>query len=541
MIIGLLIIWIYFALQVRKEYLKSFKLKISNKFLQKKANQQAEPNESVIGNILKQLENTKENQLLYIIQKIREVPKEGFYLALKKLLTHESGKVRAEVIINLKSYLNHNLSGDMIVLVNDSDQQVRVNAFEYLLALAPGNRVELIESYLEHEDSRIREAALMALAMETRGNQKLQDWFSFGDRLQKRIQQMNDATDLNKKVELNKHILKVIGASCATGYFSYLQNAFASENKEIVTIAIEAAGNSKDPQFISILVNFLNTGAFFNAAQTALANYNSQVFTVFYKLIKDEKISVELVRKLPVIAQKLNSQKSIEFLFFLLHYEDYLVHLESLKSLNHIKQNFPHLYFDKKLVMSRIIEEINLYQNSLIVLNSKFVASIDNNSILSEIADARKSLIDLLGRRLDGSLERIFRLLELRYPPEDILTVYKGIQSDKADLRMNAVEFLDNLLEARLKKMLIPVLETAILNTMAEPVSGLFAEKEPDEFECYRLLLEGVDVKLKLSVFYLLEKLADPKFLPLVQTYLNAENRKISTFAEKAQKAMQVN
>jgi AAA family ATP:ADP antiporter len=93
-------------------------------------------------------------------------------------------------------------------------------------------------------------------------------------------------------------------------------------------------------------------------------------------------------------------------------------------------------------------------------------------------------------------------------------------------------------LEARLKKILIPVLETAILNSMAEPVFSLFAEKEPDEFGCYRLILEGVDVKLKLAVFYLLEQLADSKFLPLVQTYLNSENLKIRTFAQKANEAM---
>ncbi|PKQ63461.1 hypothetical protein BZG02_08775 [Labilibaculum filiforme] len=538
MIIGLLALWIYFALQVRKEYLKSFKLKISKKISRKKAEKKAETTESVISNLQKQLESTKENQLLYIIQKTREIPRVEFYLRLKHLLSHPSSKVRAEVITNLKSYINHNLSGDMLLLVNDEDQEVRVKAFEYLIALAPGNRVKLIESYLEHEDDKIRESALLALAIETRGNQELQNWFSFGDRLQMRIQQMNKTEDINEKDKLHQHIIQVIGASSASGYFSYLQNAFHHEREEIVTKAIEAAGNTAHPQFISVLLNFLNQKTFLPTAQTALANYGSRAFSVFQKLIQEEKISAELVRKLPVVAQKINSQKSIDFLFFLLDYEDYMVHLESLKALNNLKQSFPHLFFDKKLVMSLIVEEIHLSQNSLVVLKSKFVNKVDTDSIPAEIMDARNSLIHLLERRLDGSLERIFRLLELRYPPEDILTVYKGIQSNKTDLRMNAIEFLDNVLEARLKKILIPVLETAILNSMAEPVFSLFAEKEPDEFGCYRLILEGVDVKLKLAVFYLLEQLADPKFLPLVQTYLNSENLKIRTFAQKANKAM---
>ncbi|WP_372752840.1 hypothetical protein [Labilibaculum sp.] len=538
LIIGLLAVWIYFALQVRDEYLKSFKLKISKKISRKNTNKQAESNESVIGNLQKQLESTKESQLLYMIQKTREVPRDEFYLPLKKLLVHESGRVRAEVISSLRSYISHNLSGDMLLLVKDNDQEVRVNAFEYLIALAPGNRVKLIESYLEHEDERIRESALLALAIETRGNQELQNWFSFGDRLQMRIQQMDNTENVSEKDKLHQHIIQIIGASNASGYFSYLQNAFHHEKVEIVIKAIEAAGNTVHPQFISVLLNFLNQKIFLPAAQTALANYGSQVFPVFQKLIQEDKIPAELVRKLPVVAQKINSQKSIDFLFFLLDYEDYMVHLESLKALNNLKQSFSHLFFDKKLVMSLIAEEIHLSKNTLIVLKSKFVTNMDLDSISPKILDARNSLIKLLERRLDGSLERIFQLLELQYPPEDILTVYKGIQSNKTDLRMNAIEFLDNLLEARLKKILIPVLETAILNSMAEPVFNLFAEKEPDEFACYRLILEGVDLKLKLAVFYLLEQLSDPQFLPLVQAYLNSENQKIRTFAKKAQQAM---
>ena len=75
---------------------------------------------------------------------------------------------------------------------------------------------------------------------------------------------------------------------------------------------------------------------------------------------------------------------------------------------------------------------------------------------MRKIFEARKKLIHLLEHRLDENLERIFKLLELKYPPDEIDTVYKNIKSDKSDLRVNAIEFLDNLLEVNLKKVLIP-------------------------------------------------------------------------------------
>ncbi|WP_159520859.1 hypothetical protein [Sunxiuqinia indica] len=537
MIIGLLFVWGYFALQVRKEYIKSFKLIISSNDRIDEKNKKTVSPESIIGNLIKQLESEDEKQLLYVLRKIGEVRDDRFFPGIKKLLDHNSAEVRAKAIINLRSYLNHNLSGEMVRLVNDPDQQVRVNAFEYLLVLAPGNRVKLIESYLQHEDEKLSEAALLALAVETKDNPELQNWFSLGTRIQERIELMKAGDESLKKEQL-KLILTVIGIAGASAYYRYIEEAFHDPSPDIVTQAIEAAGDSGHPQFVSSLVGFLVNPMYTTQAQIALAKFGTPIYRVFHQMIDSEKLAIDQVRMLPAVAEKIDSQATIKFLFALLDFEDYLVHQESLKSLNSVKSIFPHLVFDKRLVMSRITDEVRLYQNSLVVLNSKVANVSDDMDSNESITDARKSLIDILERRLDASLERIFRLLELRYPPEDILTVYKGIQSDKTDLRMNAVEFLDNLLESRLKKVLIPILETAISNSMTSSAGEGGTKKEPDEIECYQLLLDGIDVKLKLAVFYLLEQLADASYLSLVAPYLESQNPKIRTFAQKANQAM---
>ena len=537
-IIGLLLLWGYFALQVRKEYLKSFKLKLNQKVVAEQSEKKKGTEESVIGGLVRQLESANEKQVQYVIQKVREVPDERFYPGLTKLLDHPLALIRAEAIVNLRVYLNHNLSGKMNQLVNDPDSQVRVNAFEYLLTLAPGNRVEMLEAYLDHEDQQIRRSALLALARETRGNFELQNWFSFGKHLQKQIALMNQQAEENDADEQLQFVLQAIGLSAASAYFRYIEEAFASPKPEIVKLAIVAAGNAAHPQFVNRLVTALTEPAYSGLAVQALSNFGIQVFTFFQQMIVAEDISVDVVRKLPAVAEKINSQKSIAFLFHLLDYEDYLVHLVSLKALTAIKQNFPNLYFDKRLVMSRIVEEAHLYQNSLIVLNSHFSNHEEAVVEPGNVSEAKKSLINLLERRLDGSLERIFRLLELRYPPEDIFTAYKGIQSEKAEVRMNAVDFLDNLLETRLKKVLIPILETSISYPMTEPTKGLFSGKEPDEYTCYKMLLEGVDVKVKLAVFYLLEQKSDREYLSLAETHLEVRNQKVRSFALKAKNAM---
>ncbi|HEX2898938.1 MAG TPA: hypothetical protein VHS96_04385, partial [Bacteroidia bacterium] len=138
---------------------------------------------------------------------------------------------------------------------------------------------------------------------------------------------------------------------------------------------------------------------------------------------------------------------------------------------------------------------------------------------------AREALLKLLETRMDGHLERIFRLLGLKYPTEDILPIYEGLQSNKPDLRINAVEFLENLLDGSLKKMLIPVLETALLDGITEEAIQNLDIRIPDEFTCYETLLQGKDVKLKMSVLYLIGQTHDPKFMPLLKEYSSTQDQ----------------
>ncbi len=148
--------------------------------------------------------------------------------------------------------------------------------------------------------------------------------------------------------------------------------------------------------------------------------------------------------------------------------------------------------------------------------------------------EARKSLIVLLERRLDGNLERIFRLLGLKYPFDDILNIYQGIQSKKPDMRINALEFLDNLLETNLKRVLVPIVETALLDTISEEALKNLNLKIPDEFQCLSMLLAGKDVKINLATLYLIGQIKDKKYIPLVANFTNSKNPKIKSFAKQA-------
>jgi hypothetical protein len=62
----------------------------------------------------------------------------------------------------------------------------------------------------------------------------------------------------------------------------------------------------------------------------------------------------------------------------------------------------------------------------------------------------------------DGDLRKLMSLLALIYPADDVLRAYAGMTSGQKDVASNAVELLDNLLQADHKRSLLPLIESYV-------------------------------------------------------------------------------
>jgi AAA family ATP:ADP antiporter len=147
--------------------------------------------------------------------------------------------------------------------------------------------------------------------------------------------------------------------------------------------------------------------------------------------------------------------------------------------------------------------------------------------------DARGSLLELLERRLDAGLERIFKLLGLKFPQHDVQIAYEGLLSKKHEAQANAIEFLDNMLSGDLKRRLLPIIEESSLDTTSEEVLQKIMHRIPTERECFALLLNGNDYRVKLAVLYLIKQQGDPGFISLVEEVGSGDDLKIRNFARE--------
>ena len=131
--------------------------------------------------------------------------------------------------------------------------------------------------------------------------------------------------------------------------------------------------------------------------------------------------------------------------------------------------------------------------------------------------EARKELIQTLEQKLDHDLKRIFWLLGLTYPPNIILPLYKDLRKEDQEIRISAVELLDNILDPALKKVVISILESAMLEKLSPEDFERMEVDLHSEFSCYEYILEGKDEQLKIAVMKLIEAMKNPEFDKLVQ------------------------
>jgi len=539
MILLLFLGWIYFVKLTKKEYLKSIKLRVSQLRDDSTTAAGIDFNqESVLSGLQKVLRQGTEKQILFVLHKIKELPDDRMTPSVAALLHNPSPTIKAEAITCLNYLKAFSFLSDIRNMTRDSNQQVKIAAFDFLMNFT-SDKVSLLKEYLKDYDYHVRGAALVSLAAEVRNNPDLGKIFDLENRVNKKIDGLSSIRDQDELRFRKINLLKTISQATLQHYYPFIHKMMEENDPDIVNQAIQAAGNALHPEFITPLLEMLGKEQHREVAENALSNYGQAIIDYLTRNFQNKSLAPDGIKLLPSMIEKIGTQHSVEFLFMLLDHPEIGVRLEALRSLNQLKIKYPHLKYHKKTVMKRVLNEAKLYLETITALYAETgrLKSDEKEAAIqaeSPLIDARQSLIRLLERRLDGNLERIFRLLGLKYPPDDIFNIYHGLQSDKADLRTNAIEFLDNLLDTNLKRLLIPIAETAILENISGDALKSLNLKIPGEFQCFSMLLSGSDVKVNLAVLYLIRLTGDKKYIPLIANHTQSENPKIRTFAKEA-------
>jgi AAA family ATP:ADP antiporter len=201
---------------------------------------------------------------------------------------------------------------------------------------------------------------------------------------------------------------------------------------------------------------------------------------------------------------------------------DLPLRLQVYRSLNAVRRDFPRRSIPGKWVYRRIVAEARQYdsqQQRLRVQNTLLHFTHSQKE-----ADAREEYIALLKRRMAGTFNRLFRLLGLRYPPADVIPVHLALLSATVATQVSGIEFLDNLLELSLKRLIIPLLDRRQRHINDQvyallPVETDLTDLRQQEFKSLRRALRSRDQRMKVVVLQLIATLEDARYLPIAAHY----------------------
>lgn len=527
--IGIILVWIYFIIKLKKQYITAFKKLLYNQFKHKTHNTKKTeaPITSIIESVNWVLKHGTETQIKHMLYRLIERPDERFFYNLKNLLHHDSPSIKALAIESLYFLKTEDLTTQIEELVKDSNQDVAIDAFRYVLDRNKTNAYTIIEKYFNNSNEQTKNAVLIGMSLELNNEQLLHEKYKLHKWVNDSLQKID--LESSPKEDKIKTILIVIG-NCQLLEFKYIAEHFLfSNNPNLVNAAIDTISQLKDENVIENLIELLSNKQHRINVISGLFKFGPKIIPLLTSKIISEKIELKNAVFIPQVIEKFNSQIAVKALISIIDETEHAISVEALESLKRLKWNNPKLEIKNKFVLSKILNECHMYQLTLSSMHSQLLLNTknDNNKNINLI-EARQGLMTILEHRLDRQLHRIFMFLGLKFNPEEIDPVADIILKGKEDQRTNAIEFLDNILEHQLKRELIPIAESAFYDDqITDELIKKFNLKNYNEYECYNALLNLHDIKIKHAVLYLIKQTNNTEFVPLLENVLNDSHESI--------------
>jgi AAA family ATP:ADP antiporter len=431
----LLGVWLWLALQIRREHVSSLRANLSERQLvPEHALRAAFLDEDSTDKIRSMLEDANEEVVLYAIELAIAIGRQD--LLSTDLVRHRSRAVRSKALDIVP--LTESELQDTLAEETDSALKAKIMSRGYGLA-GVATLLGAPNENMESQDIHMRLAAATYLLQSTPGQeiQKARDY------LRTAIGSLEEDSDDWVHVA---SALADIHHPAAVGLHMRLM---AHSNRAVRKKAILSAGRAGHRELVPVLVRLLASRESSSAARVALQEFGERIVGTLGDIFSDPFEDVEVRRQIPLVLAHIPNQRTVDILMGALPEEDGLLSFRTIRALNHMRISGRDLRFDETVITRRIqaeSEKTLWYEHALFALY-----------------DNRKStdlLEQLLREKIHQGRERVFRLLGLLLPPAVAHAAYRAILEKDHSRRANAIEYLDNVLPVPLKKWVMPLLET---------------------------------------------------------------------------------
>ncbi len=499
-VLPLLVGWILFTILVRKEYVDAFRKALERRDI--------DPNElniditeaATVNALVEALGSPNERLLVYALEMLASVENAELVPAVRPLLRHPSSEVRRRAVRLLKAQDTRSLIPDVEDLLNDDDPQVRLEAMSLLVQHEKGRDRVRIKKYLEHPDLRIQAAAVQGIAEYGRPDEQHLIQREVIERL---LRWNGDNAEVIRAQAAN-----ALGALGDPNLRHFLLELMDDSSPLVVRQVIHSAGQARDRQFVPWLLTKLSDTQYRADARRALAAFTPHILGTLHDYLTDGTVDLSIRMNIPKVFSSVPSQRSVDILTTCIDTVDPVLQLPVIKVLNKLRVRYPDLRFDKRTIDVKLIEETKSYYEILQILHTGWEG---------QVGAAKELLKRALHEKLNRTLEVIFRLLGLRYPPMDMYSAYHGLVSGKKGMHANAIEFLDSVLGKDLKRYLMPILDQISTERVIQKGQELFGLRIEQRGDALASLIRGRDPWLRACAIYTIPEFHSSELLNLAR------------------------
>jgi AAA family ATP:ADP antiporter len=281
--------------------------------------------------------------------------------------------------------------------------------------------------------------------------------------------------------------------------------------------------------FIDVLIHRLGDERLTDDATEALALYEDRVVGTLRDHLTDESTPIAVRREIPGVLLRIGSSPAELVLTESLLDADTVIRFRVITALNKLRAAGSSRPLDRKLVETVLAAEVVGHLRSYQVLGSLHFG-----------LESREPVAQALRESMAQEVERIFRLVKLLSPVYDLESAYVGLQSSKRDIHDNALEFLENILEPRLRALLLPLLDSEVsIAQRVELANRTLGTTVHTEEEAIALLADSGDPWLQACAAYAIGTLHLRQLAHHLDRWANAEDPLLRETARQARRRAQ--
>jgi ATP/ADP translocase len=432
--------WGLLAYWARRSYVDQFRTRLREQEASYESSAETDTPEIDTDELLDSLCSHAETEALQALDQLEDGKGPVPVDALLCLLDHPAAAVREQTLRVLRVREVEDVGEEVAEALRDRDPDVQLEAGRYLYCQDTDHRTERLRQGLDHEDPRVQAAMVGLIA--TEGDPE--EYQLVSESLLRRL----IALDGDRGPQTRTQVARLLGVLDRPYRDELLRRLLEDASPQVRRAAITAAGMTDSRSFVHSLVQHLGDDALEASARQALAAFEPPVLGTLYDYLVDERLDVKTRLRIPPIFVEQSGPFALTILTRGLRKVCLPVRHAITRALSKIHQDVS----ATTSVPDTLDDEIKRDTRHYAALGQ--VLRLHRNGSAPASLDAAP-----LQSLRQEALERIFRLLGLRYDQRDIYDAYLGITSPDPALQDSAVEFVDNLVDYETRRYLLPLLD----------------------------------------------------------------------------------